>query len=115
MERFPAQLNLVKKKIKKLLIISGAVFSSILILLIISSLFFYFNKSLTKRILEKYIADKAGARLEIGKLDYGLFPLSVQADSVKVFQEIRGMEIDIFLNQLSIEGEINRLLKGKRP
>jgi hypothetical protein len=105
----------MKKKIKKLLIIGGAVFSSLLILLIISSLFFYFNKSLTKRILVKYIADKAGAKLEIGKLDYDFFPLSVQADSVKVFQEIRGMEIDIFFNQLSIEGEIKRLLKKQKP
>ncbi len=105
----------MKKKIRKLLIISGAVFSSILIFLIISTLFFYYNKSLTKRILEKYIADKAGTKLEIGKLDYALFPLSVQANSVKVFQEIRGMEIDIFINRLSIEGEINRLLKKQKP
>ena len=105
----------MKKKIRKLLIISGAVFSSILILLIISTLFFYYNKSLTKKILEKYIADKAGTKLEIGKLDYALFPLSVQANSVKVFQEIRGMEIDIFINRLSIEGEINRLLKKQKP
>jgi len=105
----------MKKKIRKILIISGAVFSSVLILLIISLLFFYFNKSLTKRILVKYIADKAGAKLEIGKLDYGLFPLSVQADSVKVSQEIRGMEIDIFLNRLSLEGAINRLLKKQKP
>ncbi len=105
----------MKKKTRKLLIISGAVFSSILILLLISLLFFYFNKSLTKRILEKYIADKAGTKLEIGKLDYALFPLSVQANSVKVFQEIRGMEIDIFINRLSIEGEINRLLRKQKP
>jgi hypothetical protein len=105
----------MKKKIRKLLIISGAVFSFILVLLIISSLFFYYNKSLTKRILEKYIADKAGAKLEIGKLDYDLFPFSVQADSVKVFQETRGMEIDIFINQLSWEGEIKRLLKKQKP
>jgi len=114
-ERFPAQLNLVKKKIRKLLIISGVVFSFILILLIISSLFFYYNKSLTKRILEKYISDKAGAKLEIGKLDYDFFPFSVQADSVKVIQEIRGMKIDIFINQLSIEGEVDRLLKKQKP
>jgi hypothetical protein len=105
----------MKKKIRKLLIISGAVFSFILILLIISSLFFYYNKSLTKRILEKYIADKAGAKLEIGKLDYDLFPFSVQGDSVKVFRETRGMEIDIFINQLSLEGEIKRLLKKQKP
>jgi len=105
----------MKKKIKKLLIIGGAVFSSVLTLLIISSLFFYFNKSLTKRVLVKYIADKADAKLEIGKLDYGLFPFIVQADSVKVSQEIRGMEIDIFFNQLSIEGEIKRLLKKEKP
>jgi hypothetical protein len=108
------RIILMKKKIRKLLIISGAVFSFILILLIISSLFFYYNKSITKRILEKYIADKAGAKLEIGKLDYDLFPFSVQADSVKVFQEIRGMEIDIFIKQLSLEGEIKRLLKKQK-
>jgi hypothetical protein len=105
----------VKKKTRKLLIISGAVFSSLLILLLISSLFFYFNKSLTKRILEKHIAGKAGAKVEIGKLDYDLFPLSVEADSVKVFLEIRGMEIDVFLDELSLEGSIKRLLKKQKP
>ena len=85
----------MKRNLRKILIISGAVLSFLLILLIICSLIFYFNKSLIKGFVEKYIADKAGTKLEIGKLDYDLSPLSVQANSVKIFQKIGGIEIDI--------------------
>jgi hypothetical protein len=105
----------MKKKLKKIFIISGIVFSSFAILLVISFLFIYFNKSLVKNYLEKSAAKRNGIQLKIGKLDYSLFPLSVQADSVTVFQEIGGMEVEVFLGDLDVKGQLGRLLRKKRP
>ncbi len=105
----------MKKKLRKILIISGIVLSSLFLVIILSSLFFYFNKPLTKRIIQKIISNKAGIELKIGKLNYGLFPLSAEAQSVKVLQNNEGGKIDIFLSQLSLKGKLNRVLKKQKP
>jgi len=105
----------MKKKLKKIFIISGVTLASLVILLIVSVLFIYFNKSFVKNYLEKSMAKKNGIQMTIGKLDYGLFPLRVQADSVKVYQVIGGMEVDIFLSQLNVNGWFGRLVSRKKP
>jgi len=105
----------MKKKLKRLFLISGIVFSALVILLVVSFLVIYFNKSWVKSYLEKTVSEKEGTQLKIGKLDYGLFPLSVQADSVKALQVVGGMEIEITLERLDIKGQLGRILKKKRP
>jgi len=105
----------MKKKLRKILIISGIVLSSLFLVIILSSLFFYFNKSLTKRIVQKIISNKTGMELIIGKLNYRLFPLNIEAHSVKVLQNNEKGKMDIFLNQLILKGKINRLLKKQKP
>lgn len=106
--------SFMKKKLKKFFLISGITLSSLVVVLVISFLFIYFNKSFVKNYLEKTIA-KSGIQLSIGKLDYGLFPLNVQADSVKVFQEIGGMEVDVSFDELNLKGQLGRLIRKKRP
>ncbi len=105
----------MKKKLKKIFIISGVTLASLVILLIISVLFIYFNKSFVKNYLEKSVAKREGTLMTIGKLDYSLFPLRVQADSVKVTQVIGGMEVDVFISQLNVNGWFGRLISRKRP
>ena len=105
----------MKKKLKRLFIISGIIFSSLVVLLVASFLVIYFNKSWVRSYLEKTVAKRDGTQLKIGRLDYGLFPLSVQADSVKVLQVVGGMEIEITLGRLDVKGQIGRILKKKRP
>ena len=105
----------MKKRLKKIFIIGGSTLASLVILLIIFILFIYFNKPFVKNYLEKSVAKKNGAQLTIGKLDYGLFPLHAQADSVKITQVIGGMEVDISLNQLNIKGWFGRLITRKKP
>jgi len=105
----------MKKKLKRFFVISGIVFSSLVILLVASFLVIYLNKSWVRSYLEKTVSKKDGTQLKIGRLDYGLFPLSVQADSVKVLQVIGGMEIEITLERLDIKGQLGRILKKKRP
>ncbi|MQY57838.1 hypothetical protein GH140_06585, partial [bacterium] len=104
----------MKRKLKKFFLISGITLTSLVVVLVISFLFIYFNKSFVKNYLEKTIA-KSGIQLSIGKLDYSLFPLNVQADSVKVFQEIGGMEVDVSFDELNLKGQLGRLIRKKRP
>jgi len=87
----------------------------LVVLLVISFLFIYFNKSFVKNYIEKSAAKRSGIQLKIGELDYSFFPLSVQADSVTVYQEIGGMELEVFLGNLDVKGQLGRLLRKKRP
>ncbi|UCE22233.1 MAG: hypothetical protein JSV46_08510, partial [Candidatus Aminicenantes bacterium] len=105
----------MKKKLKKIFIISGSTLASLVILLIIFVLFIYFNKSFVKNYLEKSVGKKDGTQMTIGKLDYGLFPLRAQADTVKITQVIGGMEVNVFLNQLNVKGWFGRLVTRKKP
>jgi hypothetical protein len=105
----------MKKKLKKFFIISGIVFSSLVVLLAAFILAIYFNKSWVISYLERTVSKKDGTHLKIGKLNYGLFPLSVQADSVKVLQVVGGMEIEITMGRLDVKGQLGRILKKKRP
>jgi hypothetical protein len=105
----------MKKKLKKIFIISGSTLASLVTILVIFVLFIYFNKSFVKNYLEKSVAKKNGIQMTIGKLNYGLFPLRVQANSVKIAQVIGGMEVDIFLNQLNVNGWFGRLIARQKP
>lgn len=105
----------MRKKLKRFFLISGIVIGSLAILLVVSFSVVYLNKSWVRSYLEKTVSKKEGTQLKIGKLDYGLFPLSVQADSVKVLQVAGGMEIEIVLKKLDIKGQLSRILKKKRP
>ncbi len=105
----------MKKKLKKIFIIIGVTLASVMVLLIISVLFIYFNKSFVKNYLEKSIAQKNGIQLKIGELDYSLFPLNIQADSVTISQNINGMSVEVSLDDLEVKGQLGRLLRKKRP
>jgi len=85
------------------------------LILIVALLIFYYKKSLVKGILEDYLSNKTGVKIEIGKIDYELFPLNIKADSVKFFQKTQTTEIDVFFNRLNLKGGIGRILKKKKP
>lgn len=106
---------LMKRKLKKFFIISGIVLASLLLLLIVSFLVFYYGKSLTKGLLEKFMTGKTGGEVEIGRLDYGLFPLRVQARSVKFVRKIGEMTVDLSAGSLNVKGEFKKLLKKEKP
>lgn len=105
----------MKKRAKKFLLIGSAVLLSIFVILVISSLILYYKKSLTKNLIQKFVADKTGGKLEIGKLNYSLFPLRVQVNSLRVAQRIEEMEVDIFFDRLSLNGNVRRVLKKEKP
>ncbi|MFQ6083376.1 MAG: hypothetical protein ACE5WD_08455 [Candidatus Aminicenantia bacterium] len=100
---------------RKALFISGVILSFLILLITTALLIFFYKKPLIEEILEKYLSGKTGLKIEIGKLDYELFPLSIQINTAKVSRKIGGEETDIFLNQLNLEGEIRRLIKREKP
>jgi hypothetical protein len=105
----------MKKIFKKVGYIGGAIFLFAILILTIGSLFFYYNKSLTKSILQNYLSKKTGVKIEIGKLDYGLFPLSIRGASIRISQKTQGRQLEVFLKELNARGELKNLLKNRKP
>jgi hypothetical protein len=105
----------MKRIIKKIGLIGGAIFLFLILVLIIASLLFYYNKSLTRNIIQKLATDKSGFKIEIGKLGYGFFPLDVHASAVRISQETKGKQVEILIKGLKARGGLKRLLKQRKP
>jgi hypothetical protein len=108
-------LHRMKKVLKKALLISGAIFLFLALLILIASFIIFYKKSVIKGMLERYVADKTGVAIEIGHLDYELFPLRIEARAVKVRTKIKETDVDVNLNILGARGELKRLWKKKGP
>jgi len=74
----------MKTRGKRIFRISAIALVAVLFLVIACSFYVYFNKATLKGFLEKTLSKKAGLTVVIGRLNYRLFPLRVEAESVKV-------------------------------
>ncbi len=105
----------VRKKQKKALLILGSILLFLLFVITIASLLFFFRKPLVKGILEKQLEKRTGIRVAIGTLDYGLFPLRIEAGSTRFQTKIEATEVDVFIGRLVLRGDIHRLRKKEKP
>jgi len=105
----------VKKRLWKIAVIGGAIVAFFILVAIIGFLFFYYDKPLTKNLVQNYINSQTGVKVEIGRLDYRLFPARVRASSVRVSQKDQSGQIDVFIKELSARGQLKRLLKNAKP
>lgn len=105
----------MKKVLKKALLVSGAIFLFLTLLILIASFIFFYKKSVIKGMLERYVSDKTGVAIEIGHLDYELFPLRIEAQAVKVRTKIEETDVDVYLKMLGARGELKRLWKKTDP
>ena len=64
----------MKKRLKKILRLGGLAAGSLILLLAAAGFFSLLDKPLVKSIAQKYLAKKSGIGIEIGVLDYKLFP-----------------------------------------
>ena len=78
--RWPATM---KKRLKKLLRIGGLAACGLILLLAAAALLFLLDKPLVKNVFQKYLAKKTGMAVQIGALDYDLFPLCIVISSLK--------------------------------
>jgi hypothetical protein len=73
------------------------------------------DKPLVKSFAQKYVSRKAGMALSVGRLDYSLFPLRIQALSVRASYATKIYSISIAANRVEARGDIKKLLRGERP
>jgi hypothetical protein len=106
---------IVKKKVKKALIILGSIILVFILVLITAVLLFFYNKPLVKGILEKQLTKRTGIRVMIGKLDYELFPLRVEAEPVAFSTHLEDTEVDVFVEKLVLKGDLHRIRKKQKP
>ncbi len=105
----------MKKKIKKALIILGSIILVFILVLITAVLLFFYNKPLVKGLLEKQLTKRTGIQVTIGKLDYELFPLRIEAESVAFSTHLEDTEVDVSVEKLILKGDVHRIRKKKKP
>ncbi len=105
----------MKKKLKKVLLILGSILLLFLLVVAIASLLFFYNKPFVKGILEKQIEKRTGIHITIGSLDYELFPLRIEAGTIKFSTMLDDTEAEVFIQRLVFKGDIHRIRKKVKP
>jgi len=100
---------------KKILFIGGGIVLFFVFVFIVAVLIFFLDKPLVKNILQSYVSKKSGMKLEIGKLDYALFPLRIEANSVKGALNSEMLDVDIALDRIYMKGNLRQALKREKP
>ena len=110
-----SNLHRMKKVLKKILIVSSAIFLFLILIVLIVTFIFFYKKSVIKGMLERYVADKTGVMMEIGHLDYEIFPLRIEARAIKVRTKIEETDVEIHLKRIAARGELKRLWRKTDP
>lgn len=100
---------------KKILFIGGGISLFFVFVIIVAALIFFFDKPLVKNILQGYLSKKYGMKLAVGKLDYDLFPLRIEARAVEVSQKSEKQEMDVALDRIYMKGSLRKALKKEKP
>ena len=105
----------MKKRWKRVLRTGGLVLAAALLLVIGFSLYVYFHKPALKSYFEKTLSKRPGLTVTIGRLHYRLFPLRVEADSVKVVFISALGRAEIEAGRAEAAGSLQRILNKQRP
>ncbi len=105
----------MKKRAKKILRIGGIVLAAILLAVIVFTVYVYFHKPALKGYIERTLSKRPGLTVTIGRLNYRLFPLRVEADSVKVVFISALGRADVVIGRAEAAGSFQRVLKNEKP
>ena len=105
----------MKKRLKKILRLGGLAAGSLILLLAAAGFFSLLDKPLVKSIAQKYLAKKSGIGIEIGVLDYKLFPLRISISSLKATYKTPVLTMDVLVKRIEARGTLGNLLNGDRP
>ena len=105
----------MKKKLKKALIILGSIFLFLILVLVSAVLLFFYHKPLIKGLLEKQLTKRTGIQVTIGKLDYELFPLRIEAGSITFSTKLEETEVNVSVAKLIVRGDVHRIRKNQKP
>lgn len=102
-------------KLKRIIIAFSAAFLSLALLVSGTLALFYFHKPLTKKILLKRISGQAGYKIEIERLDYRLFPLTLELEGLKISRNVLEEELAFRAERVAGRGRLRSLLKKGEP
>ena len=105
----------MKTRGKRIFRISAFALAAVLFLVVACSLYVYFHKPTLKNYLEKTLSKKAGLTVVIGRLNYRLFPLRVEAESVKVVFVNKPGRADVRIGRAEASGSLWRLINNQKP
>lgn len=105
----------MRKGLKRLLRIGGWAAGGLILLLAAAVLLFLLDKPLVKNLAQKYLAKKAGITLQVGALDYKLFPLRIVISSLKATYETPIFTMDVLVKRVEAKGKLGKLLNGESP
>lgn len=105
----------MKTRGKRIFRISAIALTAVLFLIVAFSLYVYFHKSTVKHFLEKTLSKKAGLTVVIGRLNYRLFPLRMEAESIKVVFVSKPGRADVRIGRAEASGSLWRLIKNQKP
>jgi len=105
----------MKIRWKKVLRTVGLVLAAALLVAIGVSLYVYFHKPALKGYIERTLSKRPGLTVSIGRLNYRLFPLRVEADSVKVVFVSALGRAEVVVARAEAVGSLQRILKKEKP
>jgi len=105
----------MRKGLKKLLRIGGLAACGLILLLVAAVLFFLLDKPLVKNVFQNYLAKRTGMAVQIGALDYNLFPLRIVISSLKATYKTPILTMDVLVNRVEARGGLKKLLNGDKP
>jgi hypothetical protein len=105
----------MKIRRKKILKIASLALSAVFLIVIGLFLFVYLNKPAVKAYLEKTLSKKPGLTVAIGRLDYGLFPLRIEADEVRVTLVNELGKAEVALGKAEAAGGLRRVIGDRKP
>ncbi len=105
----------MKRGLKRFLKACAFIAGGVVLLIAAAVILVVYDKPLIKKTAQKFVFNKTGITMTIGRLDYRLFPLNVEASSVKLSYATPVFSIEVDAPRVGLRGDFKKLLKGKMP
>ncbi len=105
----------MKPKFRKILRVAGIVLGAAILVVIAFSLYAYFHKPFLKNYVERTLAKTSGMALEIGRLDYRIFPLRVEAEGITLEMKSDLGDLRIRAEKAEGRGSLRNILRRIKP
>ena len=101
----------IRKKIKKIFFICSCVCLGVIVLFSGFLLYVYFNKNIVKNYAQEWISRRVDASIDIGSLDYTLFPLRIRAKDLKFNMDDASGRIKLSIDEVEGKSDLISFLR----
>ncbi len=105
----------MKTGLKKLLKACAVLAGGIVLVAAAAVMVVLLDKPLVKKAALRYLGKKTGITLTVGRLDYRLFPLSIEASSLKASYATPIYSLEVAARGVALKGDIMKLFRGEMP